>query len=73
MKIMLTKPLPQPSLGKVIPAGVIINAPAPLFRRLLRQDAGRPVDAQSADVMPAEEPKPVEEPKPKRKKVRRRG
>lgn len=67
MKIMLTKPLPQPSLGKVIPAGVIINAPAPLFQRLLRQDAGRPVDAQSAEVMPAEEPKP------KRKKVRRRG
>ena len=35
MNIRLTKPLPQPSLGRVIPAGVIIDAPAGLSERLL--------------------------------------
>lgn len=43
MKIRLTKPFPQRELGKVIPAGVVIEAPAALSARLLRQGIGQPV------------------------------
>lgn len=43
MKIQLTKTLPQPELGRVIPAGVIIDAPPALAERLLRQGRGKPV------------------------------
>lgn len=42
MKIRLTKPLPQLSLGRVIPAGVTIDAPAALYERLLREGRGEP-------------------------------
>lgn len=43
MKLRLTKPLPQPEYGRVIPAGVVINAPPALSARLLRQGIGQPV------------------------------
>lgn len=41
MFIKLVKPFPQPSLGKVIPAGVVIDAPPGLAERLLRQGIGK--------------------------------
>lgn len=70
MKIRLTKPWPQPSLGRVIPAGVTIDAPAGLSERLLRLDIGKPVQPgetpQGADFAPKNEP-------PARKKVKRNG
>ena len=34
MKIKLTKALPQPSTGRVIPAGVVLDAPEGFCRRL---------------------------------------
>ena len=43
MKIQLTKTLPQPELGRVIPAGVIIDAPPGLAERLLRDGRAQPV------------------------------
>lgn len=43
MRIRLTKPLAQPSLMKVIPAGIIIDAPNSLSERLLRQNKCIPV------------------------------
>lgn len=45
MKVRLLKPLPQPSLGKVIPAGVVIDAPDGLWERLLRDGTGEPAHA----------------------------
>lgn len=45
MKIRLLKPFPQPSLGKVIPAGVVIDAPDGLWERLLRDGTGMPAHA----------------------------
>ena len=81
MNIRLTKPLPQPSLGRVIPAGVIIDAPAGLSERLLRQGhAEYPearADAQAQPeapgtkpetVPPEAEPNPKPEPKAKARK-----
>lgn len=52
MKILLKKPYPQPELGKVIPAGVIIEAPAGLSERLLRTGAGEPVSDKKAQGKP---------------------
>lgn len=51
MKIRLLKPFPQPSLGKVIPAGVVIDAPDGLWERLLRDGTGMP--AHAGDPAPA--------------------
>ena len=34
MKIKLTKALPQPSIGRVLPAGVVLDAPEGFCRRL---------------------------------------
>ena len=48
MKLRLTKPLPQPEYGRVIPAGVVINAPPALSARLLRQGIGQPVQGGEA-------------------------
>ena len=70
MRIMLTKPLPQLELGKVIPAGVIIDAPAGLSERLLRENRGKPVQtADEAAAAVATAPKS----KLARKKVRKDG
>ena len=87
MKIRLLKPFPQPSLGKVIPAGVVIDAPDGLWERLLRDGTGMP--AHAGEPAPAgdgstesggtetapEEPKEPEKPAKKRngKKVTRNG
>lgn len=68
MKIRLTKPLPQPEYGRVVPAGVIIDAPPGLFGRLLRQGIGKPVQDGEAPVAAAEA---TETKAPKRKKVKR--
>lgn len=48
MKIRLMKPFAQPSLGKVIPAGVVIDAPAALCARLQREGRGEPVQPDAA-------------------------
>lgn len=48
MKLRLTSPLPQPEYGRVIPAGVVIDAPPALYGRLLRQNRGKPVLAEEA-------------------------
>lgn len=69
MKIRLTKPLPQPEYGRVIPAGVVIDAPPVLSGRLLRQGIGKPVQGEEAPQRAAEAP----EKKPARKKVKRNG
>ncbi len=59
MFIQLVKPFPQPSLGKVIPAGVAIDAPPGLAERLLRQGigihAGEGTGQQSAVATPKKE------------------
>lgn len=70
MKIRLVKPLPQPELGKVIPAGIVIDAPPALYRRLLKAGMGTPYPPAEAPVSAAETPgtKPAG-----RKKVKRRG
>lgn len=69
MKIRLTKPLPQPEYGRVIPAGVIIDAPPALSGRLLRLGIGKPAQPEEASVSAPEAP----EKKPARKKVKRSG
>ena len=56
MKIRLTKPLPQPEYGRVIPAGVIIDAPPALSGRLLRQGIGKPLHDEEAPGKAAEAP-----------------
>lgn len=84
MKIRLIKPMPQRSLGKVIPAGVVIDAPDGLWERLIRDGTGMP--AHAGEPAPAGEestegggtetaPKEPEKPakKPSRKKVTRNG
>lgn len=48
MKIRLIKPMPQRSLGKVIPAGVVIDAPDGLCERLLREGIGVPAQTGEA-------------------------
>jgi len=70
MKIRLTKPLPQPEYGRVIPAGVVINAPPALSGRLLRLGIGKPV--QDAEA-PGSAPEATEKRVPARKKVKRNG
>lgn len=67
MKIRLIKPLPQPEYGRVIPAGVVIDAPPALSGRLLRQGIGKPLHDEEAPGKAAEAP----EKKPARKKVKR--
>ncbi|MBR2263090.1 MAG: hypothetical protein IJ917_01900 [Firmicutes bacterium] len=68
MKIRLTKPLPQPEYGRVIPAGVIIDAPPALSGRLLRQGIGKPLHDEETPRKAAEAP---EMRSPTRKKVKR--
>lgn len=68
MKIRLTKPWPQPSLGKVIPAGVTIDAPAGLSERILRLGRGKPV--QGGETPQRANPAPKND-TPARKKVKR--
>ena len=65
MKIQLTKTLPQPELGRVIPAGVIIDAPPALAERLQRTGAGIPAPASRAPGEPKNGAKAA------RKKVKR--
>lgn len=48
MKIRLIKPMPQRSLGKVIPAGAVIDAPDGLWERLLRDGTGVPAHTGEA-------------------------
>ena len=48
MRIRLTKPLPQPSIRKIIPSGVIIDAPEGLFLRLIREGRGEPVQTEKS-------------------------
>lgn len=48
MKIRLTKPLPQPEYGRVIPAGVVIDAPPALSERLLRSGMGSSLQSEEA-------------------------
>lgn len=67
MRIRLTKPLPQPEYGRVVPAGVVIDAPPALSGRLLRLGIGQPVQTGEAPVSAPEAP----EKKPDRKKVKR--
>lgn len=52
MKIRLTRPLPQISLGKVIPAGVIIEAPPGLCARLLREGKAEPTEPEKTQSEP---------------------
>ncbi|MBE5797473.1 MAG: hypothetical protein E7327_08890 [Clostridiales bacterium] len=70
MKIKLTKPFPQLSLGKVIPAGVIIDAPAGLSERLLRSGGATPAPGAEAASAP---PEPAPMARSPRKKVKSRG
>ena len=67
MKIRLTKPLPQPEYGRVIPAGVVIDAPPALYERLLRLGKGKPAQSEEAPVQAAESHKAKA---PSRKKVK---
>lgn len=77
MKIRLTRPLPQLGLGRVIPAGVVIDAPPALSERLLREGRGKPLQREEpaseakADCIPAVSVPAAD--KPPRKKVKRRG
>lgn len=70
MKIRLTKPLPQPEYGRVIPAGVIIDAPPVLSERLLRRGIGKPLHGEEA---PRKASEATEMRPPTRKKVKRNG
>lgn len=69
MKIMLTKPFPQPTLGKIIPAGVIIDAPAGLSEHLVATKRAKPVrPGQTGSPRIAKAPKS----KPAKRKVKNR-
>ena len=59
MRIRLTKPLPQLSLGKVIPAGVIIDAPAALCARLQREGRAVWVDPPAGEKRQGNPPTPA--------------
>ena len=79
MRIRLTKPLPQVSLGRVIPAGVVIDAPPVLSARLIRMGIGEPAHGSEAQGSAAAAPGTTAETdkgqktKPTRKKVKRNG
>lgn len=82
MKIRLTKPLPQPEYGRVIPAGVVIDAPPALSARLLRRGMGLPLPRGETRERAAETPETADDKtpetkqsgeKPGRKKVKRDG
>lgn len=64
MKIRLTRPLPQ--VGRVIPAGVVLDAPEGLSGRLIQD--GRAEPAGSAQAAPA--PAPVSETAAQKRKGR---
>ena len=50
MKVRLTKPLPQPQFGRVIPAGVILeDAPEELMKKLVRQERAEWVFPRAED------------------------
>ena len=70
MKLRLTRPLPQPELGRVIPAGVVIDAPPALSDRLLREGRGKPLPAEQG---PSERVAPGSNAKNARKRVKRNG
>lgn len=57
MKIRLTRPLPQPDYGKVIPAGVVIDAPPALSRRLLQEGRGEPAQNEGTATQAVATPK----------------
>lgn len=71
MKLRLTKPLPQPEYGRVIPAGVVINAPPALSARLLRQGIGQPVPDGEAPGSAVATPEIANRKKRPGKKVKR--
>ena len=78
MKIQLTKTLPQPELGRVIPAGVIIDAPPALAERLFREGRAKPVPdgtEPSAGVATGttDAPEAKGNGTPQRKRVKRNG
>ena len=73
MKIRLKKPLPQPSIGRVVPAGVIIDAPAALSERLLRLGIGTPAQDGEAPGMPVATPKKTRGKRSGRKRGTRNG
>lgn len=61
MKMRLTRPLPQ--IGRVVPAGVVIDAPPGLYIRLLRENRAVPVNAPemlSEAPLAADRREPVE-------------
>ena len=55
MKTRLTRPLPQ--VGRVIPAGVVLDAPEGLSGRLIREGGAEP--AERAQIVPG--PVPAQE------------
>ena len=70
MKIKLTKPLPQ--IGRVIPAGVMLeDAPIALMEKLVRQGRAvwvdHPAGEQASPSSPA--PLPFTEPKKRKRRV----
>lgn len=71
MKVRLIKPLPQPEYGRVIPAGVVIDAPPALSARLLRLGMGKPVPDGEAPRRAVATPEnaPAEGRRPRRRKV----
>lgn len=74
MKVRLTKPLPQ--IGRVIPAGVILNdAPEALMEKLVRQGRAEwvvtPAGGEQQERPPIPGPLPFTESAPKRKRVKK--
>ena len=57
MKIRLKKSFPQIGMGKVIPAGVVIDAPPGLAERLVREGIGIPANAEPAPQSTVATPK----------------
>lgn len=72
MRILLMKPLPQPELSRVVPAGAVIDAPPGLTARLLREGIGEIVPPEAPAPAPA--PASVSEARAaSRKRVKRHG
>lgn len=59
MKLRLTKPLPQPEYGRVIPAGVVIDAPPALCARLQREGRAVWVEPPAGEKRQGNPPTPA--------------
>lgn len=73
MKVKLTKPLPQ--IGRVIPAGVILDdAPLTLMEKLVRQGravwVSAPAGGEQQEAPPIPAPLPFSKPEKRRKQVK---